>query len=64
MTPLRWIVVAFFVALFLFAKAWVIKHPVGLAAAIIGAALLILSESANAGTVAECKMLAGSNYGT
>lgn len=45
MTPLRWIVVLGLVGIFLFAKAWVIRHPTGTAAVIIGAALLILSES-------------------
>jgi len=48
MTPLRWIVVLGFVALFLFAKVWVIRHPRGVIALLVGAALLILSEPANA----------------
>jgi hypothetical protein len=48
MTPLRWFVVIFFVALFLFAKVWILKHPKGLIALIVGAFLLILSESTNA----------------
>lgn len=48
MTPLRWIVVGGMVALFLFAKAWVIKHPTGTAAVIVGAFLLIVSEPSQA----------------
>jgi hypothetical protein len=49
MTPLRWIIVIGFVALFLFAKVWVLKHPRGVIALIVGSFLLILSEPANAG---------------
>jgi ABC-type cobalamin transport system permease subunit len=48
MTPLRWIVVIGFVGLFVFAKVWVLRHPRGLAALIVGAALLIISEPAQA----------------
>jgi hypothetical protein len=48
MTPLRWIVVLGLVGLFVFAKAWVLRHPTGTVAVIVGAALLILTEPANA----------------
>jgi hypothetical protein len=36
------------VGLFIFAKAWVFHHPKGTAAIIVGAVILILSESAQA----------------
>jgi hypothetical protein len=36
------------VALFVFAKVWVLRHPKGVAAIIIGAAILIISEPAKA----------------
>ena len=49
MTPVRWILVGGVVALFVFAKVWVLHHPKGTIALIVGAALLILSESATAG---------------
>jgi hypothetical protein len=48
MTTTRWLVIGFFVALFLFAKGWILTHPRGLFALIAGAAILILSESSNA----------------
>lgn len=48
MTPLRWVIVGALVALFVFAKAWVIKHPTGTVAVIVAAFLLIISEPAAA----------------
>lgn len=44
MTTTRWIVVIGLVGIFIFAKAWVIRHPKGALALIIGAVLLILTE--------------------
>jgi hypothetical protein len=46
-----WQIVAIVVllGLFIFAKAWVFKHPKSMIAIVIGAGLLIFSEPATAG---------------
>lgn len=48
MTTKRWILIGAVVALFVFAKAWVFRHPKGTVALIVGALLLIISEPAEA----------------
>lgn len=44
----RWLLIGGVVALFVFAKAWVFKHPKGMVAIIVAAILLIISEPAEA----------------
>jgi hypothetical protein len=47
-TPLRIVILILLVGLFIFAKAWVFHHPKGMAAIVVGAIILVLSESAQA----------------
>jgi hypothetical protein len=49
MSVTRWLVIGGLVALFIFAKAWILTHPKSAVGIVVGAALLILSEPAEAG---------------
>jgi hypothetical protein len=44
----RWLLIGGLVALFVFAKGWILTHPKSSIGIIIGAFLLILSEPAEA----------------
>ena len=44
----RWLIVGGIIALFVFAKAWVLTHPKSSAGILVGAFLLIISEPATA----------------
>lgn len=48
MTWKRWLFIGGLVALFAFAKVWVFRHPKSTVAILVGAALLIFSEPAQA----------------
>ena len=54
MTWWKWVIIAFLVALFVFAKVWVLKHPTGAVAVVVAAFLLIISESAPTGGEPYC----------
>jgi len=45
---MKWALIIGLIALFVFAKAWVLTHPKSSIGLVIGAILLIFSEPANA----------------
>lgn len=45
----RWLIIGGVIALFVFAKAWIISHPKSAVGIVVGAFLLILTEPAQAG---------------